>query len=901
MQSDWVDAGSPWSYGRDSRDSRRPPFLVGRGEELSAALAALEHGGVVLAGTHGAGRSRLARELAALLRESGRTVDWLVTSSSTAAMPLAALSGLLFADGRAERAPQTVGEAVAAVAQRAGADRLLLVCDDAHQLDEASVVVLHHLAARGKVSLLLTVCTDEALPEPVTALWKDEIVARVDLAPLGKEAIAPLLHDVLGSPMDGISLEHIYRLCEGNLVYLRELVAAGGRSGSLRRTGAVWSWHGPVAPDARLSELVWSRLAALAPAERAVLELLAWGESLGAGLLRELEPRADLVAMENKRLIRVGGDGHRRPVRPVRLLDTEVLRNRTPRLRADEICRTLAAAVEAKGARRADDRLAVALWHLTAGGGSSVPVAVYLSAARKAHATIDPLLAEQLARAAVQAAPNSLAAGLLLGETLAWQGRYAESAQTISGLDCLARSDADVVQLTLTRAVSACWGRGEPQVAVEELLLAEGRVTSAEHRQELQSMRVGIHYTAGQAPAAVSAAAEVIANPSSPANLVRTHRAAVPSLALVGQIEKALEEWERCAAAADAAAETVPEARVMLPLAGAAALRAASRLREAEQLAAEAYREASRLAIRFGAGAGAQMLGMIALDAGRVADARRWLNEAVTLLDSADLVGFLGLSWSTLARTLAVTPRPDRQERRPMALEAAAAQKAAEEALGPARRSWAPQVTVGRAWVALAEGRDTDARQLALEAAEAAAQEGFHSVALNAAHDALRFGARRAAHVLLADTANFVDGPLTAVYLEHALALEEVDGGRLDAVSRSFAALGAHLLAAEAAAEAAAAHRSQGLPARSSASTAAASGFLAACQGALSPVIAEHGASTGLTTREREVAKLAAEGLSNREIAQHLGTSVRTVESHLAHVYGKLGVNGREKLSGLLQ
>ena len=65
-------------------------------------------------------------------------------------------------------------------------------------------------------------------------------------------------------------------------------------------------------------------------------------------------------------------------------------------------------------------------------------------------------------------------------------------------------------------------------------------------------------------------------------------------------------------------------------------------------------------------------------------------------------------------------------------------------------------------------------------------------------------------------------------------------------------------------------------------------------------MIAEHGAATGLTAREREVAKLAAEGLSNREIAQRLGTSVRTVESHLAHVYSKLGVTRRENLSGLL-
>lgn len=896
MRSEWSEASS-W---RDaSASTRRPPSLVGRGEQLRLAAAALQRDGVVIGGPHGAGRSRMARELAAIARASGRCVDWVATSRSAAGIPLAALSGLL-AD-EPEGPPRTVGEAVAALAARSEKTReWVLVCDDAHLLDAESSVVLRQFAARGKVSLLLTVCDEEQCPEPVTTLWRDELLARVDVPQLNKDLVSTLLRDVLGAPLDGISLERIYRLCEGNLVYLRELVAAVDRDGGLERIGAAWRWNGPVSPSARLGELVWSRLVALAPAERTVLELLAWGEGLGAELLRELAPGADLVAMEAKGLIRVRGDGQRRPVGPARLLDTEVLRNRTPQLRADQICRTLAEAVEAKGARRADDRLAIALWHLTAGGGANIPVAVYLSAARNAHATIDPSLAERLARAAVHAAPASLAAGLLLAETLAWQGRHAEAAEAISGLDDIARSDADVTQLALTRAVTACWGRDEPCVAVEELMRAESRVTSAELRQELQAMRAGVQYSAGQAPAVVEAAAEVIRTPSSPANLVRMHRAAVPALALTGRIEQALAEWNRCRCAAETIKGAVPEAMIGLPLAGAAALRAASRLPEAEQLAAKVYRDASASGVHFAAGAGAQMLGMIALDAGRVGDARRWLGEAVTLLGSADLVGFLSLSWSSLARAHALSPDPDRDPPRPMAIEAAAAQEAAERSLAASRRSWAPQVEVGRAWVALAEGRHTEARALALEAAEAAAAVGFHTVALNAAHDALRLGARRPAHALLVREAELVDGPLTAVYLEHALALDEQDGGRLDAVSRAFAALGCRLLAAEAATEAAAAHRSQGLPARSSASAASAAGHLATCQGALSPVIAEHGTATGLTAREREVAKLAAEGLSNREIAQHLGTSVRTVESHLAHVYSKLGVTRREQLTGLL-
>ena len=52
-----------------------------------------------------------------------------------------------------------------------------------------------------------------------------------------------------------------------------------------------------------------------------------------------------------------------------------------------------------------------------------------------------------------------------------------------------------------------------------------------------------------------------------------------------------------------------------------------------------------------------------------------------------------------------------------------------------------------------------------------------------------------------------------------------------------------------------------------------------------------------LTPREREVAQLAALGLSDRAIADRLRLSVRTVGSHLNRAYTKLGVQGRAGLT----
>jgi DNA-binding CsgD family transcriptional regulator len=55
-----------------------------------------------------------------------------------------------------------------------------------------------------------------------------------------------------------------------------------------------------------------------------------------------------------------------------------------------------------------------------------------------------------------------------------------------------------------------------------------------------------------------------------------------------------------------------------------------------------------------------------------------------------------------------------------------------------------------------------------------------------------------------------------------------------------------------------------------------------------------------LTASERRVAELAAEGLSNPEIAQALYVTRKTVETHLGHVYRKLGIPGRGRLARAL-
>jgi DNA-binding CsgD family transcriptional regulator len=146
-----------------------------------------------------------------------------------------------------------------------------------------------------------------------------------------------------------------------------------------------------------------------------------------------------------------------------------------------------------------------------------------------------------------------------------------------------------------------------------------------------------------------------------------------------------------------------------------------------------------------------------------------------------------------------------------------------------------------------------------------------------------------------------VPGRLAPVYAAHASALAARDGPALDTVADAFADIGANLLAAEAAAEAAHAHRAAGRRSLALASARTATALAATCQGARTPALDLLTAQPpDLTRREYEIAGLASRGLPSKAIATRLGISVRTVDNTLRQVYAKLGLASRSDLRCVL-
>jgi DNA-binding CsgD family transcriptional regulator len=68
-----------------------------------------------------------------------------------------------------------------------------------------------------------------------------------------------------------------------------------------------------------------------------------------------------------------------------------------------------------------------------------------------------------------------------------------------------------------------------------------------------------------------------------------------------------------------------------------------------------------------------------------------------------------------------------------------------------------------------------------------------------------------------------------------------------------------------------------------------------------SPAIAAATQPLPITDREREIAAMVSAGMSNREIADRLSVSVRTVDGHLYRIYSKLDIQSRDQLARLIR
>jgi DNA-binding CsgD family transcriptional regulator len=209
-------------------------------------------------------------------------------------------------------------------------------------------------------------------------------------------------------------------------------------------------------------------------------------------------------------------------------------------------------------------------------------------------------------------------------------------------------------------------------------------------------------------------------------------------------------------------------------------------------------------------------------------------------------------------------------------------------------RLFVPWFELSRAWATAAGGDASLAVRQASAAADLAMASGQFAVEAVARYDVARLGDPKAARRRLAELTEVVQGQLVPAMAGAAAALASSDAVALDRATTTFAWLGFDLLAAETATAAAVLHRRAGRTFLADQAAARAS------SDAATPMLRLATALIGLTPRERDVALLAAAGLSSQTIGGRLRLSVRTVDNYLGRIYQKLGVANRRDLGSLV-
>ncbi|OQR61532.1 helix-turn-helix transcriptional regulator [Streptomyces maremycinicus] len=870
--------------------------LVGRERELDEFAAASRDRkcrGFLVCGAAGVGKSRLAEECLERAVAAGSRAGRATATAAAGAVPLGAIAHLLPAGVDLSDPVAGFAEVAAQLAaDRGGGQRLLLV-DDLPLLDSASAVLLRQLMDAGAVRLIGTVRTGEPYGDAVAALTGGDSVRRVDLGVLDPERIAELLAAALGRPVARHTVHELSAASGGNVLYLRELVLGALAAGDLTEDGEIWQLReGRLPGTARLAEVIGARLAGADPAGRPVLELLAVCEPLSLADIEAVAAPHTVAELERAGLIRVAQDRRRTSVSLAHPLYGEVLRAGLPVLRRRALLLEQAARTEAHGARRRGDPLRIATWRLDA-TGTADPALLARAAVLARHA-------HDYARAValLEAVPedrHTTATRSMLGDAYFEMGCWNEAEAVLARADRLADGEQETLAVALVRTTNLLWSNAPVAEALAANDAALVRITSPAGRRKLKINEGFLRIVAGLPAQGLPLLEHLEADVSDASDVDTWLRGAwmkPAGLALVGRTHEAVVWAERAHAGhrrVDERALASHPAFQRIPL--VLALTEAGRPAEARRVGESAYAElvAADLVVRVWV---AVLLGRTEWLAGRPGTARRWWAEAAALARTFDHAMALRLVLAGLAACAAVLGDP-------VAAEAALAEHRELPAPEPGLLS-AGEERLGEAWLSAATGRLGEARSVLVAAARTARATGHATGEALLLTDVARLGGARQVAGRLAELARVCDGSLVPARARLARALAEDHPERLLRAADACEAVGADLLTAEAAAAAAAAWRRAHEPRRAAAAARRAAETAARCEGASTPLLTAGPAVVPLTTREREVALLAAVGNASVDIARALTLSVRTVDNHLHRAYAKLGVTTRRELARTL-
>ena len=847
----------------------------------AARATADRAGGIVLSGSAGVGKTRVAREAVASCGSRTAHRHWIVGTASARSVPLGA-----FADIASDFGPdplRRVREVIDGLIGDARHGDVIVGVDDAHLLDDLSAFTVHQLVTRRLATVILTIRSGETPPDAITAVWKEQHLERLELQPLSLSEITGLVEHVVGGTVDSFSAQRLWQYTQGNALYLRHLLDNEVSAGRMTQRSDVWLWDGEPELSPTLADLLEARIAQVPRAVRDVLDALAVAEPMETHVLDAITDPDAVAEAEALGLITVDPRVRPASVRLAHPLLGEVRRRGALQMRRvrGRIVTELARVAST------DPRHLVRRAVLVMESDVAPDQELVLAATSAAMQLGDLKLAEVLAARGV-AAGGGQPAKIMQAMAITWQERGTDAEAILAEL--AGETDGPTrTQIAILRAMNFAFSLGDAAGAEREL--DEAIPAEDEAAQAIASaLRAIIDLVRGRS-SAVDRASTILAN--TPANDIVQMLSIWVLVSGLGDLGR-IDEIEAAAEAGYQLAEGSAEAsHLRLPLAAVQviAYRLAGAFGSLDAMIARIGRDT--IDVPFQQGWHSLFAGLSAMSRGDLAAAQRSLQEAVAHLENdggGPMMKTFARSW--LAAVIAMTGRADDARR-----ELSGIERSPQDAEAGA---WDLERGIAEAWVCAAEGATSQAISILRGVAANECERGRVAWEVLLLQTATQFGDHTTA-ARLAELTDRVQGPRASAAAAHAAALAAGDGDALLEASRRYEAFGDRLAAVDAAAQGVVAYQNAGLRGAALSASATVQRLAAECHGARTPALRAAMTPQPFTARQSEIISLAAQGLSNKEVAERLTMSTRSVEGHLFRASQRVGANSREQLISILR
>ena len=183
-------------------------------------------------------------------------------------------------------------------------EAVLLAVDDAHHLDEASAGVLAEVISAGWATVLAAARPRPGLPQPLDQLWYDGLAERVDLRPLNREQIEEVLAHVLDGAVPGATVDSIWNASGGNPRILDALLHDAAEAGVLAKRNGIWMLLGSLPSDGpRLAGVVAKDHLRRRSEEQEALKLIALAGPVGRKVVEDISGAAVVRSLLDQQMV----------------------------------------------------------------------------------------------------------------------------------------------------------------------------------------------------------------------------------------------------------------------------------------------------------------------------------------------------------------------------------------------------------------------------------------------------------------------------------------------------------------------------------------------------------------------------------------------------------------------